>query len=110
MDVTLLGLGPDGHIASLFPHSSQVNEQEKGAVATAVSPTEPYVRRLTLTFPSLNASREVWFLAVGEGKSEQVRASFQEPVDALARPSQGIKLQENSPVWFLDDAAAKLLT
>jgi len=110
LDVTLLGLGEDGHIASLFPGSAQLRERTQSAVATDVSPTEPHLKRLTLTLPALCASREVWFLAVGAGKSEPVRASFQEPVDSEVRPSQGIVLGSGVPLWFLDAAAGKLLT
>ncbi len=65
-DLTLLGLGEDGHTASLFPGNSALHETKRW-VAVGHAPTEPRIR-LTLTFPVLNASQRVWFLVAGESK------------------------------------------
>lgn len=71
LDLVLLGLGNDGHVASLFPGTAALNESSRLAVANLVP--QMNATRLTLTFPMLNAAREVWFLVQGRGKEEMVR-------------------------------------
>jgi len=70
MDVAVIGLGPDGHVASLFPHSSTLYATES-TVAVMDSPKPP-ATRVTWTYPTINASREVWIVACGEAKAEAV--------------------------------------
>ena len=65
-DVTLLGIGEDGHTASLFPGQPALQEQRRWAVAVIGAKSEP---RITLTYPALDSSRDVAFLATGEGKA-----------------------------------------
>ena len=64
----MLGVGPDGHVASLFPEHPAVHEEERSVVAVHGAPKPPPTR-LSLTFPALNAAREVWFLVSGEEKA-----------------------------------------
>lgn len=71
LDLVLLGLGSDGHTASLFPDSPALGETERDAVA-APGPA-PYEQRLTLTYPALDRAREAWFLVGGGAKEEMVR-------------------------------------
>jgi 6-phosphogluconolactonase len=72
MDVTLLSIGPDGHVASLFPGHASLTSTA-GVIAVSDSPKPPPVR-VTWTYPTINASREVWLLAVGSEKQEAVHA------------------------------------
>ncbi len=75
LDFVLLGIGPDGHTASLFPHAPALDERERRV--TAVEPgLEPWVERVTLTLLPLNAARHVVFLVVGAEKATAVRAAF----------------------------------
>ncbi|MDT4945514.1 MAG: 6-phosphogluconolactonase, partial [Pseudonocardiales bacterium] len=70
-DALLLGIGPDGHCASLFPEHPGVYEEEAAVIAVRNSPKPPPTR-LSLTFRALDAANEVWFIASGEGKAKAV--------------------------------------
>ncbi len=106
-DLVLLGMGSDGHTASLFPGSPEALEAKRWVVATREVHGE--VRRLTMTLPLLNAARKVAFLVVGADKAERVQevlgpVELETPLPArLVRPTQGELL------WFLDAAAAARL-
>ncbi len=104
-DLVLLGVGPDGHTASLFPGTPGLDEQTRWvlAVAAPVALT-PKVPRITLTFPALGAAREVMVLAVGAEKREAVRAAFGGGTDVP--PSGRVRGRERT-VWVLDEAAAR---
>ncbi len=72
MDVAIIGLGPDGHVASIFPHSETLGAKD-AVVAVTNSPKPPPVR-VTWTYPTINASREAWIVACGQAKAEAVAA------------------------------------
>ena len=110
LDLVLLGLGDDGHTASLFPHSPQLRETEKWVTATPVASLEPHVRRVTLTFPAINAARRVWFLASGAGKAERLKQVLEGARDVEALPAQGVAPRDGNLRWFLDDTAARLVS
>ena len=76
LDLVLLGMGEDGHVASLFPGDAEALESK--AVYRAVTGPKPPPRRITLGFPALAAAREVWVLVSGQGKVEAMRASLLE--------------------------------
>jgi 6-phosphogluconolactonase len=104
-DLVMLGVGPDGHVASLFPGTPQL-DADSITVAVTDSPKPP-PQRVSLTFPALNRSRHVWFLASGEGKAEAVARALG-GADVHDAPAAGVRGQERT-VWFLDpDAAAQL--
>ena len=109
LDLALLGMGEDGHTASLFPHTSTLEEKVRWCVATDVAPLEPHVRRLTLTYPVFNAARHVFILATGAGKAQRVAAALQGERDVKTMPVQGIQPQNGQLTWMLDTAAAGLL-
>jgi 6-phosphogluconolactonase len=93
-DLVLLGLGPDGHVASLFPGFPTLDVTETTAIGTPAG-HEPFVDRITLTLPRLCATRELLFLVAGEEKAEAVaRALAGEPSQAtpgsLARAAEGV--------------------
>lgn len=74
LDLVFLGMGEDGHVASLFPGDTEALESE--AVYRAVTGPKPPPRRVTLGYPALAAAREVWVLASGEGKKDALRTSL----------------------------------
>ncbi|KHL11272.1 6-phosphogluconolactonase [Mumia flava] len=105
-DLVMLGLGPDGHVASLFPGKPTLAETERTAVAEHDSPKPP-PRRITMTFPVLNRGREVWFLVSGSGKADAVaRALTGSPVEQT--PASGVHGSEQT-LWMLDEGAASAL-
>ena len=101
-DVLMLGIGPDGHCASLFPGRTEVDESAP-AVAVRDSPKPPPTR-ITMTGGTLANATEVWFVAAGEGKAEAVRDALgdADPHDVPAAGPKGIE----RTVWFLDEDAA----
>lgn len=102
LDAVLLGLGEDGHVASLFPERSELDEHEQLAVAVHDAPKPP-PDRVTMTLPTLNGAHVVLILAMGRGKADAVarcRAHGDLP-GALVRPA-------GRCVWLLDEAAAQL--
>lgn len=106
-DVVLLGMGSDGHTASLFPGSAGVRETARYVVANRVdSPlTHGPATRLTLTYSAINAAKHVWFLVAGVDKAETLAAVLDGPRGR--HPAQGVAAADL--VWFVDDAAAAKL-
>ncbi|WP_040535806.1 6-phosphogluconolactonase [Gordonia namibiensis] len=105
-DLHLLGMGGEGHINSLFPHTAATAETEKSVVAVEDSPKPP-PRRITLTLPVVNRSRNVWFLVAGADKAEAVAAAHNgaDPADWPCAGAHGT----DETIWFLDEDAAKNL-
>lgn len=102
-DLVLLGVGPDGHVASLFPGHPQVHVDDAIAVAVHDSPKPP-PDRVSLTRPALNRAREVWFLVSGAEKADAVgRALSGAPVEEI--PATGVRGREATR-WLLDREAA----
>lgn len=108
-DVVMLGMGPDGHVASLFPGFPQLRS-DGIAVGVTGSPKPP-PKRISLTLPALNRARRVWFVVAGGGKAEAVaraRAEAEIPTD----PDDDRRLPAarvhgfDETVWYLDEAAA----
>ena len=102
LDLVLLGLGPDGHIASLFPDTAALTATEP-AVANWVPKLETW--RLTLTYPVLNAARRVWLLAAGSGKAAVVAQALDAPHGEGELPVQRLN-GGGEYRWFLDGVAA----
>ena len=108
LGLVLLGLGPDGHVASLFPGAPTLEERERRAVA-AEAGHEPFVPRVTLTLPVLCSGRSVLFLVTGEAKAEAARAAFvDEP--STQTPGSLVRAGDGSTVAILDRAAASSLS
>lgn len=104
LDLVLLGLGPDGHTASLFPHKPAVDETQRRAVAVPEPGMDPRVPRVTLTLPTINAAREVVFLVAGADKAQAVARAFKDPPDMTA-PAAHV----HNPTVLLDPPAAARL-
>jgi 6-phosphogluconolactonase len=104
-DVTLLGLGPEGHTASLFPDSPALAEKTRWVVPVHVEAVPP--NRLTFTLPVLNSSRNTYFLVAGENKRPILDALRAEPDSRpSAYPAGRIRPADGRVLWFLDQAAA----
>jgi 6-phosphogluconolactonase len=104
-DVTLLGLGPEGHTASLFPDSPALLEKSRWIVPVQVAAVPP--NRLTFTLPVLNSSRNTYFLVAGENKRPILSALRAEPdTRPSAYPAGRILPSDGRVLWFLDQAAA----
>jgi len=105
-DLVLLGMGDDGHTASLFPDSPALAESVRWAVAAEhTTPPPPLVSRVTLTFGVFNAARRVIFLVSGAGKASRL-AEIQRGCDY---PAARIRPTNGEPLWLLDSGAAGLL-
>jgi 6-phosphogluconolactonase len=103
-ELQLLGLGPEGHTASLFPGSPALEEKERWVVAVEVA-AKP-TRRLTLTLPVLNSARNTFFLVTGADKTQIITALRAEP-DAPGSQYPAARVRPKGPViWFQDEAAA----
>jgi 6-phosphogluconolactonase len=102
-DILLLGVGPDGHVASLFPEHPALHEQERSVVAVHGAPKPPPTR-ISLTQPALARSHEVWFVVSGEDKAQAVRLALS-GAGELQIPAAAPK-GLNRTLWLLDEAAA----
>jgi 6-phosphogluconolactonase len=106
-DLILLGLGPDGHVASLFPDQPTLDETERRAIG-AEAKLEPFVDRITLTLPMLRSAREVLFLVAGKSKAEAARRAFAgEPLHST--PGSLVRAEHGRTTAVLDVAAAAKL-
>jgi 6-phosphogluconolactonase len=107
-DVVLLGVGPDGHCCSLFPGHPGTQVRDQSVIAVHDSPKPPPTR-LSLTFPTLDAAREIWIVASGSSKADAVARALA-GVDPVNVPSSAPRGRDRT-LWLIDqDAAANLPT
>ena len=104
LDLLLLGLGPDAHVASLFPGSPQVAERER-LVVSGPAGLEPFVDRVTMTLPALLAARQTVVLTGGASKADAVERAFRGPIDEAA-PASLLRTGEGPLDVYLDPAAS----
>ncbi len=107
LDYNLLGLGTNGHTASLFPHRPTLHEQQRLVVADHVEEVNAW--RVTLTAPVLNNAAQITFLVTGEDKAAIVKQVIQGPRDIESTPAQLITPRDGAITWILDTAAASQL-
>jgi 6-phosphogluconolactonase len=105
--LNLLGIGPDGHTASLFPHAPGLHETDRLAIA-AEPKLDPYVTRVTMTPPMLENADVVLFIVTGEAKAEAAARAFA-GAESVATPASMIRSQGGRTIAVLDEAAAALL-
>jgi 6-phosphogluconolactonase len=101
-DFILLGMGPDGHTASLFPGTAALQDQDHFVAANWVEKLNTF--RITFTYPVLNNAASVMFLVSGDEKAEMVRRALKDPSAKL--PCQSVRPENGEVVWFLDKGAA----
>jgi 6-phosphogluconolactonase len=107
-DLIILGLGPDGHTASLFPHTEGLSEMSRICIANHVPQKDTW--RMTLTWPVITQGRDVAFLIEGADKAEIVRTVFAGAYDPETYPAQLIRPASGKLLLLLDAAAAAGLT
>ncbi|MFI9012014.1 6-phosphogluconolactonase [Actinosynnema sp. NPDC053489] len=102
-DVCLLGVGEEGHVASVFPESPAVRERELAVVAVRDCPKPPPTR-VSLTLPAIRAAREVWLMTTGAAKASAVATGLTD-ADEEQLPAAGARGRQRT-LWLLDSAAA----
>jgi 6-phosphogluconolactonase len=103
-DLILLGMGPDGHTASLFPNSAAIHETTRNTAANWVEKLDSF--RLTLTFAAINNARNIVFLVVGSDKADVLRNVVQENNKTVEElPSKGVRPVSGTLTWLIDKAA-----
>lgn len=105
-DLVLLGMGEDGHTASLFPGTAAVHEEKAWVAANWVPSLEEF--RITLTLPAINAASNILFLVTGEKKAVMVAEVLAGSSRSEKLPAQLIKAKDGSVTWMIDKAAAAL--
>jgi 6-phosphogluconolactonase len=103
LDLLLLGIGPDGHVASLFPNAPSLGEA--GRVLPAEPGLEPFVDRVTLSVPALRSAKEILFLLAGGDKAEAARRAFVDEPDEHT-PASLVRAADGRTTAVLDRAAA----
>ncbi len=107
-DLVLLGMGDDGHTASLFPNSTTLREDKRLVVAVTAYYEDRPADRVTLTLPAINSARQALFLVTGHAKAEIVHTVLEGPPGRF--PAQQIRPTAGQLTWLLDEAAASRMT
>lgn len=102
-DLNLLGMGPDGHTASLFPGAAALEERERWVVAVPSAPLPPHLPRVSLTLPAINAARCVMFLVSGAAKRELVQRILDRPEEAARLYPAGRVHPSGRLFWFIGE-------
>ncbi len=105
-DLMLLGIGPDGHCASLFPHQDTLRERSRTVVGVPEAGLEPFVPRISMTLPRLAAARRVLFLASGESKADAIARAFGPGSTPDPATPSSLLAAEAKEITVLVDAAA----
>jgi 6-phosphogluconolactonase len=107
-DLVLLGMGPDGHTASLFPGTKALHETRRLVVANWIG--KFYAQRITLTAPVLNNAACVMFLVQGEDKAPALKAVLEGPFEPEQLPAQLIRPSSGNVIWLVDSSASHMLS
>jgi len=106
-DLIILGMGPDGHICSLFPNHQLLNESVKWIASLSDSPKPP-PERITFTLSVVNAAKQVVFITTGEGKALKVKEAIELEPSKLV-PASLVNVKNGELHWFLDNGSSSLL-
>lgn len=106
-NLVLLGMGSDGHTASLFPGSDALREGTRPAVGVIANYQDRPARRVTLTAPAINAAQEVIFLVSGADKAETLQAVLEGPYQPYNLPAQLVQPTQGQLLWLVDNAAGR---
>jgi len=109
-DLILLGMGDDGHTASLFPGAAALRVDDAWVTWSPPGTLAPPVDRVTMTYPVLNAARHVAFLVAGQSKAPALRDVIEGRANRDAQPAAGIRPTRGTLTWLVDDDAASLLS
>jgi len=109
-DLLLLGIGSDGHCASLFPDQASLSERQRLVVGVPEAGLEPFVPRISMTLPTLVRARQIVFLAVGESKADAIARAFGPDAEPdPATPSSLLAPEAKAITVLVDEAAASRL-
>ena len=108
-DLVLLGMGEDGHTASLFPHAAALEVKETWATWSPPGVLPPPVDRVTLTYPAINAARQVLFVVAGEKKAPALLDILGGKASPAVRPAAGVQPADGTLTWLVERSAAGLL-
>jgi len=106
IDIAMLGMGPDGHTASLFPGFPQLDAPDEQLVVAVEGAPKPPPTRISLTPAALNRAATALFLVAGADKAAKVYAALRGPYDPHATPAQVIRPAGGQVIWMLDATAA----
>jgi len=106
-DLVMLGMGPDGHTASLFPGTKALEEHQRLVTSNWVG--KFYTQRVTMTAPVLNHAACVMFMVQGQDKAHALKAVLEGPCEPAQLPSQLINPKQGTLLWLVDEAAGGLL-
>lgn len=106
-DMVMLGMGEDGHTASLFPETHGLRASDRNVIANFIP--KKNVWRMTLTYKCINQARLIVIYVFGKGKASMVREVFNAPFHPDQLPIQNIGTQANKALWILDEASSRLI-
>ena len=109
LDLVLLGLGSDAHVASLFPGRPTLRERDRLVVGEDEAGLDPFVPRVTMTLPMLSDGRRIVFLVTGEGKADAVERAFGRDEPSEGVPASLVRPKDGDLILLLDEAAAARL-
>ncbi len=109
LDLVLLGMGDDGHVASLFPHAPSLSITDATVVSSPPGTLPPPVDRITITFGVINAARQVLFLIAGDNKARALSDVWRRRASLDERPAAGVRPTSGHLTWMVDRAAASLM-